>query len=52
MLVALCAVIGFVAFVLFAQRTGGFSLERLSSKRTSITGLDLTGYESQEPCGR
>lgn len=46
-LVALCAVIGFVAFVLFAQRTGGFSLERLSSKRTSITGLDLTGYESQ-----
>lgn len=44
--VAVSALIGFGAFILFAQRTGGLSLAVLSAKRTSISSLDLTGYQS------
>lgn len=43
-----CAVVGFVAFVLYAQRTGGLSLSSISAKRTTINGvnLDTTTYQS------
>ncbi len=39
--VAVFAVVGFIAFVLYARATGGFSLSSLSAKRTTINGLDL-----------
>ena len=45
--VLVCAVIGFVAFVLYARATGGFSLGQLSAKRTVINGVNLeASYQS------
>lgn len=45
--VLICAFVGFVGFVIFAQSTGGLSPTRISAKRTTINGLDLsTDYES------
>ena len=41
----ICAGVGFVAFYLFAQRTGGSLTGVFSAKRTTIPGLELTGYE-------
>ena len=41
LVVAGAALIGFAAFILYALRTGGLSLDQLSAKRTTITGLDL-----------
>lgn len=35
------ALIGLLAFLLFAQQTGGLSFSDLSRKRTTISGLDL-----------
>ena len=40
-----CAVIGLVAFFLYMQRTGGYITGVFSAKRTTIPGLELTGYE-------
>lgn len=42
------AAIGFISFLLYAQRTGGFSLSSLSAKRATITGINLntSTYES------
>lgn len=40
------AVFGAVAFYIYAQRTGGFSLDVISAKRTTIEGADLANYES------
>lgn len=40
-MVVLLAVVGFVAFYLYAQATGGLSLDRISGKRTVIGGLNL-----------
>jgi len=42
LVVAACAIIGGLAFILYAQQTGGLSLTRLSEKRTTITGLQLS----------
>ncbi len=44
--IAVLAVVGFIAFYLYAQRTGGFSLARISAKRTTISGLDVTSEYS------
>ena len=46
--VLVCALLGFIAFWLFAQSTGGISLGRLSAKRTLInSGAGLSAsYES------
>ena len=45
--VLVCALIGFVAFVLYARATGGFSLSQLSAKRTVINGVNLeASYQS------
>ena len=38
---AVFALVGFVAFVLYARQTGGLGLGSLSAKRTTINGLDL-----------
>ena len=47
LVVAVCAAVGALAFVLYAQRTGGLESTPLSAKRTTITGLDLADdYES------
>lgn len=39
------AIVGLVGAWLFMQATGGFSLDVLSAKRTTITGVELTGYQ-------
>ncbi len=45
--VLLCAFVGLVAFLLYAQSTGGLSLSRISAKRTVINGVDLeASYQS------
>lgn len=45
--VAFSALVGFVAFVLYVQRTGGLNLGALSTKRTTISGLELdSSYQS------
>jgi oligosaccharide repeat unit polymerase len=46
-MVIVCAVLGLIGFVLFAATTGGFSLARISAKRTVINGVDLnSSYQS------
>lgn len=40
--VAACAISGAVAFLLYAQQTGGLNLSELSEKRTTISGIELT----------
>ena len=47
MIIAIAALIGAAAFLLYTQRTGGLSLSTLSAKRTRVDGLDLQNYESQ-----
>lgn len=45
--VVVLAAVGFAAFLLYAQATGGLSLDRISGKRTVIGGLNLsTEYQS------
>lgn len=39
--ILLCALIGLVGFVLYANSSGGFSLSRISAKRSTIEGLDV-----------
>jgi oligosaccharide repeat unit polymerase len=45
-LAALLAAIGFAAFVIYVQQTGGFSIAELSRKRTSIAGGIDANYQS------
>lgn len=45
--ISACALIGLVAFVLYVQQTGGFALDQISAKRSTLTGLEAgDSYES------
>lgn len=42
--VALCAIAGFVGFVLYVQQTGGLNIANISAKRMVIDGLGAESY--------
>lgn len=47
LVVPLCAAVGFAAFLLYAQSTGGLGLGQISAKRTTISGAELdSSYQS------